>query len=89
MSAHTPGGWRFHPPTGIVAEDGTVVASVYYTAGTPGKCERVANARLIAAAPVMLKALEDLVSAVESPDSASLTELRAARAAIAKAKGTQ
>ena len=51
--------------------------------------QRVADARLIAAAPDLLEELEDMVSLVEylMNDSYDNKETAEARAAIAKAKG--
>ena len=51
--------------------------------------ESTANARLIAAAPELLDALEALCSRCESElaDPADVWEMRSARAAIAKARG--
>ena len=50
--------------------------------------EALANARLIAAAPELLEALEEIVSAADGDGWSQLdADLRKARAAIAKAKG--
>ena len=67
MSKHTPGPWRApliggdHGTTGIIWADephGGVVATVSRTVQHPDPAEQTANARLIAAAPDMLAALE-------------------------------
>jgi len=74
MSKHTPGPWRvsdtthMHPvaptlfitrkPTDGVSE--THIAKIHPLNGGDSIAEVAANARLIAAAPDMLKALEDL-----------------------------
>lgn len=84
---HTPGPWDiseykdghafvFDPDMGFVCNVMT------------GSSEGVANARLIAAAPDMLKALKRMVDWFEqdNPDPA-YDELMLARAAIAKAEG--
>lgn len=106
--AHTPGPWEVvnNPPN----EDGSTATSIYgsdqYVAdvycGYAGSrnmpnAEAAANARLIAAAPDLLVALEQLVSDYErgihvefggSPWlKEKLEELDYARAAIAKATG--
>lgn len=99
MSKWTPGPWNYpeHPKgvsTLIYAELGGnpeafPVASATY--GVPDE-ERKANARLIAAAPELLEALEDCV-AVMDRELAGLKaiqpELSSARAAISKAIGDQ
>lgn len=59
MSTHTPGPWKAiewtcHAPTTVVAEGGQVIADC----GRVGIDASEANARLIAAAPEMLAALE-------------------------------
>jgi len=76
MSTHTPG-----PPTYETA-----------TRSQKRRLTRDANARLIAAAPDLLAALKGIVAGVnDAHDSRPLiraAEVRAARAAIAKAEGT-
>ena len=59
---HTPGPWKYHRLdgiTGLIAEDGTVLARI----NTPCNNERTgkANARLIAADPELLDALERII----------------------------
>lgn len=94
MDKHTPGPWEEHPidSTAIqVRAGGAVVAEVatasYYTRLS---AEQVANARLIAAAPELLEALEGLLSALDrqmtDPDRLFRSKT-AARAVAAKAKG--
>lgn len=91
---HTPGPWRVGKggpnmcPT-VGTEKGLMVAMVAYGDSHPTQ----ANARLIAAAPDLLEALEELadlfdamVSGEYRPDSFTT---QPARAAIAKAKGDQ
>ena len=94
---HTPGPWdcEVRKPAGITW-DGIIrwsrnrdpICSVFM-AGYMAK-EAEANARLIAAAPELLAALERLSAGMDSSnDSRPLVkagEIRAARAAIAKAK---
>lgn len=90
MSKHTPGPWRIgaQPPNGeltIGTEQGLMVAVA--TTGLDMPTE--ANARLIAAAPDLLEALERIANmdsmSYHSLESAKIT----ARAAIAKATGGQ
>ncbi len=97
MSKHTPGPWSVRKALGlgdlaIVApstqpdHSGFVILAECYEdirdRGEHAVDECAANARLIAAAPDLLEALQDMVS-----DHADLSEatLRFARAAIAKA----
>lgn len=81
-NAHTPGPWELRQ-----AENGKV--SIYPVGGpyrVADSYDGLGNARLIAAAPALLEALEALVKAGHTlnADSSMMT---AARAAIAKAKG--
>ena len=83
MSKHTPGPWRIGtpPPNGeqtIGTQHGLMVAVVTTGSGVPTK----ANARLIAAAPELLEALQEIVNAADGDAG-----LKKARAAIAKATG--
>ena len=92
--AHTPGPWGVFgiAPTYIGAKDnkegnclGRVVATTY---GFPGVDiaheESVANARLIAMAPEMLKMCEEIASLLPIPSALIKGRLKAV---IAKAKG--
>ena len=95
MSAHTKGPWTTDggicPVTGSIS----VVARgpiVYVTDNSAGAENQVANARLIAAAPELLEALEQFAACAEVRDIvAGNTTLAcavfSARAAIAKARG--
>jgi hypothetical protein len=78
MTEHTPGPWHY-------ATTGPWLLGVFvgddFIAGVAASDNHEANARLIAAAPALLEALEVLVN------NASLNNRRAARAAIAKALG--
>ena len=80
QATHTPGPWR--------VEDGQTIWSGEELVGAAGRIgmPMEANARLIAAAPEMLAALE---WAVETADTEQYDAdwYAAARAAIAKAKG--
>tara|TARA_R110002012_G_scaffold120651_1_gene270069 strand:+ start:22089 stop:22343 length:255 start_codon:yes stop_codon:yes gene_type:complete len=83
MSKHTKGPWYGHS-IGLprVESDGRYVFDV-----TRSDSERLANANLIAAAPALLEALEELVEAILiiAPEASC----KPALAAIAKAKGEQ
>ena len=84
MSEHTPGPWSESPDgSTIYGVDGVPVARIA-AAGRPGDA-RSANARLIAAAPDMLEALELFQAARTSQELHAALAL--ARPAIAKARG--
>lgn len=102
MSDHTPGPWMFDKDNvgvnrasgyGILNSEGTIGVTVHLKHlgfVTPDELieNAEANARLIAAAPELLVALEDMVKndyASKQPGHFQRTEK--ARAAIAKAKG--
>lgn len=88
MSQHTPGPWR-------IGDAGHTVFGPKTDAPAPTMvAQRLtrANARLIAAAPDLLAALEDLLDLgragfIRGEDIAVTRAVDAARAAIAKAKG--
>lgn len=98
MSKHTPGPWQFYTepqPNGcpIVGDGrGLMVAmlahSIHYQ---DQKSEALANARLIAAAPDLLEALAVMTDlcAIKygNLDAEVWSEIKKARAAIAKATG--
>ena len=79
MNKHTPGPWFVDAHTNVLAE-GCLVAFPSVAAGLE---KQEANARLIAAAPELLGALQKAVAR----QGFSNDELRDARAAITKAKG--
>lgn len=81
---HTPGPWALDDD-GFVYGEGFIVSDPH-SSPEIDLDEREANARLIAAAPELLAALE---WALDDPDSEILGEewANAAQAAIAKAKG--
>lgn len=91
LNVHTPGPWNVLPwfaPGG--AEITTVQALNRTVADCPGEDETAkANARLIAAAPDLLAALERLEAGVRLWISHGVSDedMAAARAAIAKARG--
>lgn len=88
--AHTPGPWWIEEPDDPTEDDRHISDSLGNTATVYGDPETaMANARLIAAAPELLKAVQDLVfhfacTADSQQDEDALDE---ARAAIAKAEG--
>jgi hypothetical protein len=99
MSQHTPGPWQVDPDPrhligGVVfaANATTTIAKVSSSDNTNGT--RLANARLIAAAPELLAALEQLGRAIApfvavpigSRNPVVCEAIDAARAAIARAK---
>lgn len=91
MSKHTPGPWGLDGNL-IEGPDGERVACITaYSRRTP---KQKANARLIAAAPEMLAALQAVLAEIEGPDRPHSTDswlpshlAHQVRAAIAKAEG--
>ena len=79
------------PDVHVLAEDGALIATVSamisFNPLTRDSDEMKANARLIAAAPDLLAALEALCEGKYLSDPINADRMRAARAAIAKAKG--
>jgi len=95
MTQHTPGPWYRDPyaENDIVSgtpEDGASICTMWED-GYKDEAQPRANANLITAAPDLLEALEDLVTLVDfiadEYDLSRMSETKAARAAIAKAKG--
>lgn len=92
---HTPGPWEYSGnSTGAVRAHNDLVASVYGDNGEATGLSMAANARLIAAAPELLGALNGILGRyarlVESGDAGNWDcelepQVIAARAAIAKA----
>lgn len=84
MSAHTPGPWRTYRDSHVAVVSGTDEEDTFrYVAQDMSE----ADARLIAAAPELLKALDELTLAVEFRIDDPRSRLRdAARAAITKAR---
>ena len=81
---HSPGPW--------VGIDGEYIvdARKYFVADCSGEDDSEDNVRLIAVAPELLAALEDLLPIVESNRTImTVTAILSARAAIAKARGEQ
>jgi len=89
MSAHTTGPWHIDG-SDVFAKDDSLVVDCSIAIARPD-LEICANARLIAAAPDLLQALDDLLLCIEvdalMPESVSF--MRQARAAIAKATGAE
>lgn len=97
MAQHTPGPWiadNSRMLTSINAGNKKHIAMVnYFQCGKPefDVCgeEHEANARLIAAAPELLEAVNELMADAEDTGEFSYSAMSKARAAIAKAKGEQ
>lgn len=87
---HTPGPWRYRPPSStsfyIETPKGGILCSCN---GLPDPKEWEANAALIAAAPHIKTALEDLLTAVNGSlvkaEPKVIAAMREARAAIEEA----
>ena len=64
MNKHTPGTWTQapHSPTDIVVDGNTMVATAREGLNGITRDQAIANARLIAAAPLMLEALQQIAS---------------------------
>lgn len=109
MTKHTPGPWKIHPFYAEMVCDGgqnVQIANMFSGSGTlfPNrvrkrpKKEREANARLIAAAPELLKALKFLIKSAEETTKDLVAfeganrldySIDCARVAIAKAEGRE
>jgi len=94
MTKHTPGPWTMHPRFDDGAEVRAIApvawCGVATTVGSSGSqsidaAEARANARLIAAAPDLLAALERLFRWGSWPSEEHKQDMESARAAIAKA----
>ena len=92
MSKHTPGPWVLESPESggrVLAQDER--ATIIHTpTGSPFNELVIADARLIAAAPDLLDALEELANGYKGNrwDVGLVPRIKKARAAIAKATGT-
>jgi hypothetical protein len=91
FSKHTPGPWQIHGtwPDDVVDATGSLVVSAYGDYESP---VTQANARLIAAAPELLAALEHMVAVANWSTTIQSEEqfdamIASAEAAIRKAKG--
>lgn len=103
MSKHTPGPWayalEYGPSVTELPRITTVARCANYVIGLPSEYpggnyrdgdpsgDEEADARLIAAAPELLEALELLTAGIENSVSDTYIPLVKARAAIAKATG--
>jgi hypothetical protein len=89
VSKPTPGPWSIEDAFDIIAADGYNLVSVADASIDEGgrPSEDKANARLIAAAPEMLEALEFVETMLILKDAKAPDTLKVVRAAIAKAKG--
>lgn len=99
--SHTPGPWFAHDFSGVSGGNEVVASDYCVSCTTPDhitvafmgnglRCAREeweANARLIAAAPDLLEALEDLLHQARLSESEGGWDFEQARAAIAKARG--
>ena len=83
-SKHTPGPWSYQEWGRLILDSGqgSSQLQVATVALNTRRDEGTANARLIAAAPELLEALEDIVS-----NGYGMYAAKLARAAIAKATG--
>ena len=85
---HTKGEWL--RSRNIIGTPTRTICAIH---GHQGEPETEANARLIAAAPDLLEALQTITQAVEDTDADGLSRLdyiaRTAHAAVAKAKGDE
>jgi hypothetical protein len=88
MSTHTPGPWRADNNGRIYTQEGLYVAAVGDAPNRSG-AKRDEYARLIAAAPELLEALEAAAETIKALDEDYDMHpvYIAARAAIAKARG--
>jgi hypothetical protein len=90
MGGHTPGPWKVTNFNDIMDDEGDTFVGVSFRSGSK---ERAANARLIAAAPDLLKSLKETLhlASAYGPEGKSPREensvLDRARATIAKAEG--
>ena len=84
MSKHTPGPWKFIDIIGCCAIETPSRQLLKYISPT---ATNVANARLMAAAPDLLEALEEFMAHGEQAFGHDFDVMIKARAAIAKAIG--
>lgn len=96
MNKHTPGPWnRIKGDRNVYSASGTVCKTPAILGGGSAATNWEANARLIAAAPDLLEALEDALSDYDAwmkdadvtPNESLLAWTNKARAAIARARG--
>lgn len=99
MTKHTKGPWKVGQYLGSLRQfvihmdvgDNGRGSDVAFTSAAFGNDETIANARLIAASPDLLEALQaiEMLYAPLARDSTAATWIDKARAAIAKATGEQ
>jgi hypothetical protein len=90
MSNHTKGPWVIRCSGDVGQQGGALVASVYpVSLCVRTTAENKANARLIAAAPDLLEALDELANGYAGNrfDVGIVDRIKKARAALAKARG--
>jgi hypothetical protein len=89
MTQHTPGPWKVVDESIVTSDDNHCIAVIESDGGYEVvRPQRRANAKLIAAAPDLLTALEDLTDRVDLVlyrGYVGSARIKAARAAIAKA----
>lgn len=89
MTKYTPGPWLFDEESEAITTHNRItsgktrIATVTLGWAEPFESEQIANARLIAAAPDLLEALQALICETNSIELAAALDM--ARAAIAKA----
>lgn len=89
MTQHTPAPWKASQFGGsITGPDGKSICAISNNIKRD-QAEKLANARLIAAAPELLKALKDLLDAQPSGCVDHYAIEAKARAAVAKATGNK
>lgn len=86
QAKHTPGPWKLKNEGTIVDADGGLIATTGYRV-TAIDDQDAPNARLIAAAPDLLAALEGLIRHEVNISGAARAYVHDARVAVAKAKG--
>ena len=97
MTAHTPGPWHWeadqvkNDPLGRIRYQvttiGKTITRVYYSSFEGGPTNAEANARLIAAAPELLRSLKWAMVHLQEVGGEDCPDYVDARAAIAKAEG--
>jgi len=92
MSMHTPGPWHIRGPAHTAGWGVCIAGASEIVARIPGRASarKEANARLIAAAPDLLEAVQNLLAWAEKVHAPGVTRINysgmdAARAAITKA----
>lgn len=94
-AGHTPGLWRYGSASDeVLTKEGTPICAMDVSRDQMPAEMTEANARLIAAAPDLLAALEETLEAIalvtpDAPEPVNGSVIHQARAAIAKAKGVK